>query len=410
MQAKRVAHDRSSCQFQLMNSSRNIALIVAAGRGERAGTDRGPKQYRRLAGTTVLQRTVGAFLSHPQIDAVQVVIHADDFSLYENSLQNASDLLPPIVGGATRQQSVFAGLQALAAGGYDNVLIHDAARPFVDPHLIDRVLDGLKNYAAALPGLNIVDTVKRIGTDGTVGQTVSRDGLFTAQTPQGFHFKPIYKAHRNAADAGKLDLTDDSAIAEWANIAVTPVAGSTANIKLTTPEDFVEAEKRMQTSLPDIRVGHGYDTHQLVEGDHVWLCGVCIPHTSALSGHSDADVGLHALTDALLASIADGDIGSHFPPTDPKWRGARSDQFLKYAVDRVRAAGGVITHMDVTLICEAPKIGPHRDSMRQAIADISGLEIGRVAVKATTNERIGFIGREEGIVATATATVVMEKK
>lgn len=389
-------------------TTKTVALIVAAGRGERAGVEDGPKQYRVLGGQAVLQRTVSSFVGHNAIDAVQVVIHADDEAFFENAVTVSPKLLKPIIGGATRQASVLAGLHALANDGYDHVLIHDAARPFVAADLIDRVMDGLKNHAAVLPGLVVVDTVKRIGADGLVGQTVPRDDLFAAQTPQGFQFQSIFKAHKAAAAAGTGDLTDDSSVAEWSGLNVLPVEGSPSNIKLTTREDFEEMEKRMITIVPDVRVGHGYDTHQLVEGDHVWLCGVRIPHTAALSGHSDADVGLHALTDALLATIADGDIGSHFPPTDPKWKGARSNQFLEYAVDRVRKAGGKITHMDVTLICEAPKIGPQRDKMRQAISDIANVDIGRVAVKATTNERIGFIGRKEGIVATATATVVME--
>ncbi len=391
-----------------LDHPKTVALIVAAGRGERAGSEDGPKQYRILGGQSVLLRTVNSFVTHSAIDAVQVVIHPDDGALFEDAVTSSSKLLEPVKGGATRQASVLAGLQALSNSGYDLVLIHDAARPFVDAELIDRVMDGLKTHLAVLPGLAVVDTVKQIGADGFVGQTVPRDDLFTAQTPQGFHFQAILNAHNAATEEGMSDLTDDSSVAEWVGLNVLPVEGGPANIKLTTREDFAEMEKRMNTVVPDVRVGHGYDTHQLVEGDHVWLCGIRIPHTAALSGHSDADVGLHALTDALLATIADGDIGSHFPPTDPKWKGARSSQFLEYAVDRVRKAGGTITHMDVTLICEAPKIGPQRDKMRQTIADVANMEIGRIAVKATTNERIGFIGREEGIVATATATVVME--
>jgi 2-C-methyl-D-erythritol 4-phosphate cytidylyltransferase/2-C-methyl-D-erythritol 2,4-cyclodiphosphate synthase len=386
-------------------SPNTAVIIVAAGRGERAGAEGGPKQYRKLGTETVLQKTIRAFAQHDAVACVQVVIHADDHALYAASVTPSPKLLTPVNGGATRQASVMAGLKALENNGHDFVLIHDAARPFIQSDLIDRVLHGLETHPAVLPGLSMVDTVKRVGSDGMIGQTVPREDLFAAQTPQGFHFTSIFNAHQKASHSGKSDLTDDSSVAEWAGLKVLPVAGCASNIKLTTPEDFKDISNRM--SIPDIRVGHGYDTHQLVAGDHVWLCGVRIPHTAALSGHSDADVGLHALTDALLASIADGDIGSHFPPTDPKWKGARSDQFLEYAVDRVRKAGGTITHMDVTLICEAPKIGPHRDKMRQTVAEIADVEIGRVAVKATTNERIGFIGREEGIVATATATVVM---
>ena len=238
--------------------------------------------------------------------------------------------------------------------------------------------------------------------------TVDRTRLYAAQTPQGFHFDGILQAHEKAADAGRSDFSDDTGLAEWVGMDVLIVDGDPRNVKITTAQDMAQAQEKFVMSAPDVRVGHGYDTHQLVDGDHVWLCGVKLPHTQSLSGHSDADVGLHALTDALFAAVADGDIGSHFPPSDPQWKGARSDQFLAHAVDRVRAHGGHITHMDVTLVCEAPKIGPHRDEMRNAISNITGIEAARISVKATTNEKIGFVGRNEGMVAMATATVVME--
>lgn len=390
------------------------AVIVAAGRGLRAvtGEGAGPKQYQALGRASVLAQTSTAFLEHPMIDAVTVVIHQDDGDLFVEAMGALLDhgkLMPPVVGGASRQASVHNGLEALARFAPTKTLIHDAARPFVDAQTIERVVSALDNGPAALPALAVADTLKRSNHSGQVSGTVDRSGLFAAQTPQGFVFDAILSAHRDAAIRSDMTFTDDSALAEWAGLPVTLVEGGTRNSKITTAEDLAEAKRAMMNTqlTPDIRVGHGYDTHQLVAGDHVWLCGLRIDHTHSLSGHSDADVGLHALTDALLSTIADGDIGSHFPPSDPRWKGARSDVFLRHAVDRVTKAGGIITHMDVTLICEAPKIGPHRDAMRATISTISGVDRGRIAVKATTNEQIGFVGRGEGIVALATATVVM---
>ncbi|MEL6947593.1 MAG: bifunctional 2-C-methyl-D-erythritol 4-phosphate cytidylyltransferase/2-C-methyl-D-erythritol 2,4-cyclodiphosphate synthase [Pseudomonadota bacterium] len=386
------------------------AVIVAAGRGERAGVENGPKQYRRLGGKAVLAHTASAFLNHPKIDGVICVIHADDGDLYTSAMASLGDhgkLLPPCTGGATRQQSVFAGLKALEALAPDHVLIHDAARPFVDANTVSRTRAALDTHAAVLPVLAVTDTLKRGDAEGRVEATVDRTNLFAAQTPQAFNFPIILDAHKAAAARDDINFTDDAALAEWAYIPVHLVEGGARNTKLTTVADMSEAERLMDTMVPDIRVGHGYDTHQQVSGDHVWLCGVRLDHTHGLSGHSDADVGLHALTDALLSAICDGDIGEHFPPSDPQWKGARSDTFLRFASERVRRAGGTITHIDVTLICEAPKIGPHRDRMRAAISDIADLPTDRVAVKATTNEQIGFVGRGEGIVALATATVVM---
>ena len=385
------------------------AVIVAAGRGSRAGETAGPKQYRQLGGTAVLRRTLDVFLHASEVDRVVVCIHPDDAGLYEDCTPKNDKLLPPVFGGATRQLSVLAGLEALAEFNTDHVLIHDAARPFVSEQTIRNVLTALENDAAALPGIPIADTLKQSDDLGLVDETVSRENLYAAQTPQGFHFSVIMDAHRKANAANRDDFTDDAALAEWAGISVRLVEGNAANTKLTTNENFEEAERRMRSSMPDVRTGHGYDTHQLVDGDHITLCGVEIPFTHKLSGHSDADVGLHALTDALLGTIGDGDIGSHFPPSDAKWKGAQSDQFLSHAASLVRAQGGTITHCDVTLICEAPKIGPHRQAMREAIARILDIESKRVSVKATTNERIGFIGREEGMVALATATVVISE-
>ncbi|EFL90134.1 bifunctional 2-C-methyl-D-erythritol 4-phosphate cytidylyltransferase/2-C-methyl-D-erythritol 2,4-cyclodiphosphate synthase [Ahrensia sp. R2A130] len=383
--------------------TKTAVIIVAAGRGERAGTDHGPKQYRSLGGRSVIDRAIAAFSAHDGIDLVQPVIHADDHELFAVAAKGGPKLLPPVNGGATRQASVLAGLDALTHYNCERVLVHDAARPFVTAGIIDRVLNGLDNSVGALPTLAVADSLQKVDNN-VVGDTVSREGLHIAQTPQGFAFEPFHAAHKAAANKGVNTFTDDSSLMRDAGHEVTSVEGDAVNTKLTTADDIARAQAAF--SVPDIRVGHGYDTHQLVDGDSIWLCGVELPHSRKLSGHSDADVGLHALTDALLATIADGDIGSHFPPSDEKWKGAKSDQFLAHAIGLVRKAGGTVTHMDVTLLCESPKIGPHRDVMRGAMASITGVDRARISVKATTNERIGFIGREEGIVALATATAV----
>lgn len=388
------------------------ALIVAAGRGARAANSAGPpKQYCRIGGEAMLTRTIGAFAGHPRIDDIVVVIHADDTGLYEAaSASFAGRLLAPVTGGARRQDSVRAGLEALGAVAPDVVLIHDAARPFVDADLIARVVAGLDGPAAALPCLPVTDTLKR-GENGRVTGTVAREGLWRAQTPQGFKFDAILDAHREAAEEPAREFTDDAAIAEWFGLDVALVEGSEHNRKLTTAEDLAIADQMLRTECEPapatMRVASGYDVHALGPGDAVILCGVTIPHSKTLMGHSDADVGLHALTDALLGTIADGDIGVHFPPTDERWRGAASDIFLKAAGDKIKARGGEIVHVDVTLLCEAPHIGPHRDAMRAGIAEALGLDVGQVSIKATTNEGLGFIGRGEGIAAMATATVLL---
>ncbi|MEP0944553.1 MAG: bifunctional 2-C-methyl-D-erythritol 4-phosphate cytidylyltransferase/2-C-methyl-D-erythritol 2,4-cyclodiphosphate synthase [Rhizobiaceae bacterium] len=384
------------------------AVIVAAGRGHRAGQGDGPKQYQLLGARTVLYRSLQPFLAHPSVAWIVVVIHPDDQQLYKNAVEVHDKLLAPVFGGATRQQSVAAGLQALAQMELKNVLIHDAARPFIDTDTINRVVSKLDTQAAVLPSLPVADTLKRCAEDGVIVETVDRSGLYSAQTPQGFHFSAIWQAHQKAKAETRTDFSDDTGLAEWVGMQVTVVDGDPRNVKITSAQDMAQAQEKFAMPVPDVRVGHGYDTHQFIDGDYIWLCGVKLPHDKSLSGHSDADVGLHALTDALLAAVADGDIGSHFPPSDPQWRGASSDRFLAHAVKRVAAHGGRITHMDVTLVCEAPKIGPHRDVMREAISKISGIEAGRISVKATTNEKIGFVGRNEGMVALATATVVME--
>jgi 2-C-methyl-D-erythritol 4-phosphate cytidylyltransferase/2-C-methyl-D-erythritol 2,4-cyclodiphosphate synthase len=373
----------------------------------------GPKQYRLLGDRAVLAWAVQPFLDHEAIDRILVVIHPDDRELYERSIPAHDKLIEPVFGGATRQQSVLAGLEALAGPESDKqpdtVLIHDAVRPFVDARLIDAVLQAASARSGAVPGKPVTDTLKRENA-GYVGETVSRTGLFAVQTPQAFDYKAFLAAHRAAAQAGETGLTDDAAVAERAGMAVRIVAFEGENMKITTRADLETARGMVAAVLPpnapDVRTGNGYDVHQTCQGDHVMLCGVRIAHDRGLKGHSDADVGLHALTDALLATIADGDIGSHFPPSDPQWKGASSDRFLAHATSLVRAACGAITHLDVTLICEAPKIGPHRDAMRARIAQIAEIETGRVSVKATTNETIGFIGRREGIAAIATATAV----
>lgn len=366
-----------------------------------------PKQYRMLGGKTVLQRTIECFSAYPQIDQIQVVIHRDDEALYEQSIQPLKVLAPPVFGGATRQESCHAGVRAAQQLGADTVLIHDAARPFLDEATIDNVLKAVAPGIGVVPAAKLADTVKTIDEDGMVAETLNRDTLRACQTPQGFVASEILAAHQRAESAGINTFTDDAAVAEWAGMAVKVVDGSSQNTKITTPDDLIRAEQSlaMNPAIPDIRTGHGYDTHVLVPGNAIILCGVEIAHEFKLSGHSDADVGLHALTDALLATIAAGDIGSHFPPSDPKWKGAGSSQFLEHAVSLVAEKAGQINHVDVTLICEAPKIAPHRDAMRTCIAEGCRIDPERVSVKATTNEKIGFIGRNEGIAAFATATV-----
>jgi 2-C-methyl-D-erythritol 4-phosphate cytidylyltransferase/2-C-methyl-D-erythritol 2,4-cyclodiphosphate synthase len=391
-------------------AAQDAVVIVAAGRGERMGAGGGPKQYRDLAGKSVLARAAAPFLDHPEISSVQVVIHADDEALYHAAISSHPKLLPPVTGGATRQESVLRGLEALVATNPAKVLIHDAARPFVTARIIASVLDAIEPGTGALPAFAVADTLKRASPDLIISETVPRDMLYAAQTPQGFMHAEILAAHRTALADGNTGLTDDAAVAQSAGLSVRIVPSPQWNAKLTTQSDMDAARMRFATtlppSLPDVRTGNGYDVHQLEPGAFVTLCGVEIVSDKRLKGHSDADVGLHALTDALLGTIGDGDIGSHFPPSDMQWKGASSDRFLAHAVALVRAQGGTITHLDVTLICEAPRIGPHRDAMRARIADIAGVEIFRVAVKATTNEKIGFIGRGEGIAAIATATAV----
>jgi 2-C-methyl-D-erythritol 4-phosphate cytidylyltransferase/2-C-methyl-D-erythritol 2,4-cyclodiphosphate synthase len=382
---------------------RTAAILVAAGRGLRAGGG-GPKQYRTIGGQTVIFRAMQAFCSHPDVATVQPVVNPDDIALFNDAVASLRHA-PPANGGATRQASVHAGLEALAADKPDIVLIHDAARPFVTSAVISRAIDAAGRTGAAIPAIPVTDTIKQVGDAGDVTGTPDRARLRIAQTPQAFRYDVILEAHRRAAREGRSDFTDDAALAEWAGLTVATFEGDAANMKLTTPEDFVREEARLGAMLGDIRTGTGYDVHAFGEGDHVMICGVRVPHNNGFLAHSDGDVGLHALVDAILGALADGDIGSHFPPSDPKWKGASSDRFLKYAVERVTARGGRVANLEVTMICERPKIGPLRDTMRAKIAEISGVDISRIAVKATTSERLGFTGREEGIAATASATV-----
>jgi 2-C-methyl-D-erythritol 4-phosphate cytidylyltransferase/2-C-methyl-D-erythritol 2,4-cyclodiphosphate synthase len=384
-----------------------VALVVAAGRGVRAGREL-PKQYVRLAGTPVLRRTLEALLSHPAIDAVQVVIGAGDSGRYDDAVSALPKVLPPVTGGATRQQSVLNGLEALVPHRPRVVLVHDAARPFIPSGVIDRVLGGCDAEHGAIPVLAVTETVKRV-EKGAVVATVPREALAAAQTPQGFPFDGLLRAHRQAVEQGTTDLTDDAAVAGLAGLAVRAVEGDRANLKLTNPADFAVAERMLRMGM-ETRTGQGFDVHAFGPGDGVWLCGVKIPHRQTLSGHSDADVALHALTDALLGTIGDGDIGQHFPPSDPKWKGASSDRFLADAVRRVRERGGRIVNLDVTLVCEEPKIGPHRERMQARVAEIAGIAPDRVGIKATTNEKMGFVGRGEGIVAMAIASVELPRE
>jgi 2-C-methyl-D-erythritol 4-phosphate cytidylyltransferase/2-C-methyl-D-erythritol 2,4-cyclodiphosphate synthase len=383
-------------RYPIMNQGETAVVIVAAGRGVRAGGPI-PKQYATLMGEPVLRRAVRAFAG---VGDIVVVINPDDRERCEAALTGIVGLRL-VAGGANRQASVRAGLESLNGLGLQKVLIHDAARPLVSAETISAVQDSLEKAEGAIAAAAVTDTLK-VGLEGFIGRTVPRDGLWRAQTPQGFHFDKILEAHRRFADE---EITDDAALAERAGIKVAIVPSPATNLKLTTPEDFYMAEALLSARLGDTRVGMGFDVHQFGPGDHVWLCGVKIPYKSGLIGHSDADAGLHALTDAILGAIGAGDIGVHFPPSDPRWKGAPSDQFLAHAAQLVRDRGGIIANADVTLICEAPKIGPHRAAMCARMAQILAIDTERVSVKATTTEKLGFTGRSEGLAAQAIATV-----
>jgi 2-C-methyl-D-erythritol 4-phosphate cytidylyltransferase / 2-C-methyl-D-erythritol 2,4-cyclodiphosphate synthase len=380
------------------------AVVVAAGRGLRAGGDV-PKQYREIAGEPAIRPALAAFLAHPGIGVVQPVIHPNDEAAFRNATVGLKGILAPVSGGATRQASVRAGLEALAVNAPDVVLIHDAARPFLTAALIGRAIAAGKQHGAAVPAIAIADTVKRIDDEAIVIETLDRSRLRMVQTPQAFAYALITAAHRRAAAAGREHFTDDAALAEWAGHRVAAFEGEPGNVKLTTNEDFLRAEALHLASLSDVRTGNGFDVHAFADGDHVMLGGIRIAHSRGVIGHSDADVALHALVDAILGALAEGDIGAHFPPSDPQWKGASSDRFLAFACERVRTRGGMIAHLDVTVVCEAPRVSPHRDAMRARIAAIAGIAAARVAVKATTSEKLGFAGRGEGIFAMATATI-----
>ncbi|MET3897198.1 2-C-methyl-D-erythritol 4-phosphate cytidylyltransferase/2-C-methyl-D-erythritol 2,4-cyclodiphosphate synthase [Devosia sp. UYZn731] len=386
-------------------------IIVAAGRGERVNVDgtSEPKQYRLLAGTPVLSRTIRSFLDYPHITHILPVIHANHSDRYAALGLADPRLLQPVVGGAARQASVLAGLKALAPMRPDLVLIQDGARPFATPDLIGDVIALLETHDGALPALSVTDTIKRSLDGQVVVNTEDRSQLYAAQTPQGFRFGQIFSAHMRAA-TNPRQFTDDAEIAEWAGLRVAMVMGARDNIKITHPEDFAQGERIILGDEPmETRIGTGYDVHPFEAGDAVWLGGVRIPHTAKLQGHSDADVALHALTDAILGAIGEGDIGVHFPPSDIQWKGAASTVFLKHAGFLVGKAGGRIVNLDVTIVAERPRIAEHVPAMRAVIGAALGIEASRIAIKATTSERLGFVGREEGIVAMASASIELPR-
>lgn len=388
-----------------MTSPRVFVLIVAAGSGQRFG-GAVPKQYQSLAGKPLLRHSLETFAAHPEIAGILAAIHPDHRTMYDDATAGLAKLLPPIAGGASRQASVCNGLEQLAGARPDLVLIHDAARPFIDAGTISRTIAALAGQKAVLVAVPVVDTIKR-AQDGKVGDTIDRRDLWRAQTPQAFHFQDILDAHRRFAGR---ELTDDAALAEAAGIPVVFVMGAERNFKVTTAEDMERAERMIGGQAMgqlEFRTGNGFDVHKLIAGDGVTMCGVRIPCEFALEGHSDADVGLHALTDAVLGAISAKDIGAHFPPSDPKWRGAESWKFLDHAAKLVAQRGGRIAHCDLTIICERPKVGPHRDAMIARVAEILNIAADRVSVKATTTEKLGFTGRGEGIAAQATATVAL---
>jgi len=353
-----------------------------------------PKQYLKIGRNSVIREAVSSFLDHPRIDGVRVVIHPDDEELYGDAVSGL-DLMTPVYGGAERQDSVRKGLESLADNPPDHVLVHDAARPYVSGEMIDLILDSLGSAAGATLGIPVSDTLKRV-VDGFVEATVDRAGLWRAQTPQGFRYADLMEAYAKTAH---LALTDDAAVAEAAGMEVAIVDGDAGNVKITSPEDLKSIDPGAATY--ETRVGQGLDVHKFGPGNSVFLCGVEIPFEQALEGHSDADVALHSITDAVLGACGEGDIGDHFPPTDPQWRGTASEVFLLRAIELARSMGGELMNVDVTIVCEAPKIGPHRNAMRARVAEILGIEVSRVNVKATTTERLGFTGRGEGIAASS---------
>jgi len=381
------------------------AVVVAAGTGSRAGGEK-PKQYQSIGGRPVVWWALKSFCDHPSISHIQPVIGAGQSDLFARATAGLA-LDPPVTGGETRQESCRLGLQAIARHGVTHVLIHDAARPFVSADLIGRVIAGLEKHQSAIPGLAIADTVKK-APSGTIERTIDRTGLWTVQTPQGFAFDAIRAAHEKARQSGQTSLTDDAAVAELAGLEVAIIPGDAENRKMTTAADLAEADKTLSKGLrdlPDIRTGMGIDIHPFADGDHVMLCGVPIPHTHRLAGHSDADAALHALTDAILGAIGEGDIGMHFPPSDPQWKDAPSSIFLAKAVELLGHRGGKVGNVDLAILAEAPRIAPHLLAMKAKLSALLGIAEDRIAIKATTTETLGFIGRREGIAAFATVTV-----
>jgi len=381
------------------------AVVVAAGTGSRAGGEK-PKQYQVIGGRPVVWWALKSFCDHPSISHIQPVIGAGQTDLFASATEGLA-IEPPVIGGETRQESCRRGLEAIARHDVTHVLIHDAARPFVSADLISRVITGLQEHQSAIPGLAIADTVKK-APYGTIEQTIDRSGLWTVQTPQGFAFEAIRDAHEKARQSGQSSLTDDAAVAELAGLDVAIIPGAAENRKMTTSADLAEADRALSASfhdLPDIRTGMGIDIHPFAEGDHVMLCGVPIAHTHRLAGHSDADAALHALTDAILGAIGEGDIGMHFPPSDPQWKNAASSIFLAKAVELLSHRGGRIGNVDIAILAEAPRISPHLAAMKAKLAALLGVSEDRIAIKATTTEKLGFVGRGEGITAFATVLV-----
>jgi 2-C-methyl-D-erythritol 4-phosphate cytidylyltransferase/2-C-methyl-D-erythritol 2,4-cyclodiphosphate synthase len=381
------------------------AVVVAAGTGSRAGGEK-PKQYQTIGGRPVVWWALKSFCDHPSISHIQPVIGSGQTDLFASATADLA-VEPPVIGGETRQESCRLGLEAIARHDVTHVLIHDAARPFVSADLISRVIAGLQKHQSAIPGLAIADTVKK-APYGTIERTIDRTGLWTVQTPQGFAFEAIRAAHEKARLSGQTSLTDDAAVAELAGLDVAIIPGTAENRKMTTAADLAEADHELATSLhdlPDIRTGLGIDIHPFAEGDHVMLCGVPIPHTHRLAGHSDADAALHALTDAILGAIGEGDIGMHFPPSDPRWKNAASAIFLAKAVELLAHRGGKVGNVDIAILAEAPRIAPHIAPMKARLGALLGIAEDRIAIKATTTEKLGFVGRGEGITAFATVLV-----
>ncbi len=383
---------------------KTIALIVAAGRGKRFDSEK-PKQYQYLGSKTVLTHSLECMINHPLINEVRVIIHPEDMSLY-NEVTEGLDLLDPVFGGETRQESVLLGLESIKRRKPDIVIIHDAARPFVTDKIISSAIEKLYFTQGAIPAIEISDSLKKV-SDNIITVNVNRENIWRAQTPQVFRFNEIYEAHKNAI--GK-DFTDDASVAENSNLTVSIVKGSENNIKITNSEDLITANNYLSSELNDIRTGIGFDVHKLISGDSIKLCGINIPHTQSLEGHSDADVAFHSITDAILSALGDGDIGMHFPPNDTRWKDANSAEFLSFAIERLTKRKGVISNLNLLIICEYPKISPHRDAMINNIHQISGIDSNRINIQATTTEKLGFLGRGEGIGAQSTVLIRLPSK